>query len=301
MNLIEDGYSTVRRDYFVKFVNKGDAGLEIGPSYRPVFPKAMGWNCKTLDHLDKKALVEKYRVELSSFPNLLEAIDEVDYVWEGQKYSDLVDVHFDYVIACHVLEHQEDFLGFFEDVSRILRPNVDNRSGYLFLALPEKRRTFDCTRPLSTIGDIYVASQHKQAFKLKSKIDEIFYMSKVKGQNSWFENYSRMDLSQDDVKHHTGVAYLNFIKAISEPEVSYEDRHRWIFSQESFYCILNLLSSYKIIPFELIEIREGLNEEFYAVLQLRNSHNPEPSISNEKELLDDLVKSSLECTDLDRD
>ena len=48
----------------------------------------------------------------------------------------------DFVIASHVLEHLADPLGFLVDIHRVLRPG-----GIAIVLLPDRRHTFDRTRP----------------------------------------------------------------------------------------------------------------------------------------------------------
>ena len=50
-----------RRTYALPGLNLEGLGLEIGPSYAPLVPKRDGHRVETLDHLDKAALVEKYK------------------------------------------------------------------------------------------------------------------------------------------------------------------------------------------------------------------------------------------------
>ena len=44
-----------------RMFNRAGFGLEIGPSFNPVVPKASGARVETLDHTDQSGLIEKYR------------------------------------------------------------------------------------------------------------------------------------------------------------------------------------------------------------------------------------------------
>jgi hypothetical protein len=51
----------------------------------------------------------------------------------------------DFVIGAHLFEHLEDPLGWLDQVFKVLKP-----SGYLLLAVPNKSRTFDIDRDITT-------------------------------------------------------------------------------------------------------------------------------------------------------
>ena len=55
----------------------------------------------------------------------------------------------DFIIANHVMEHVEDPLRALKSVSRVLRPG-----GIAFLALPDKRFTFDSIREITTLDHV---------------------------------------------------------------------------------------------------------------------------------------------------
>ena len=91
-----------REPILLKDLRPEQAGLEIGPSFRPLAPKKSGWNIKIMDHASAAELREKYKphhVDLS-------AIEEVDYIYRGERLPDLVkNERFDYILASHVIEH----------------------------------------------------------------------------------------------------------------------------------------------------------------------------------------------------
>jgi len=60
--------------------------LEIGAGCAPVAPKKRGFRVHVLDHCDKNALIEKYRPHGINIEN----IEEVDFVWDGRPYVELI-------------------------------------------------------------------------------------------------------------------------------------------------------------------------------------------------------------------
>lgn len=65
-----------------------------------------------------------------------------DLVSDSESFPTIADESYDFVVANHVLEHLTDPIRALIEWRRILKPD-----GLLMLALPDKRFTFDATRP----------------------------------------------------------------------------------------------------------------------------------------------------------
>lgn len=79
------------------------------------------------------------------FPDL-KGIRAPDFVTDLESMRGIDDASMDFVIANHVLEHVEDPLRALASLSRVLRP-----SGIAFIALPDKRFTFDKDRAITPL------------------------------------------------------------------------------------------------------------------------------------------------------
>jgi hypothetical protein len=53
-----------RRKKIEPYIDLAGSGLEIGAGYMPLYPKDMGYNVKTLDHVSEEELRHKYDKEL---------------------------------------------------------------------------------------------------------------------------------------------------------------------------------------------------------------------------------------------
>jgi predicted SAM-dependent methyltransferase len=112
-------------------------GIEIGALHNPLeVPKSV--RVRYVDHLSVDELREHYP-ELAN-----ESLVDVDVVDDGERLSTIGDATQDFVIANHFLEHCEDPLGALGNMIRVLR--ID---GVLYLAVPDKRYTFDADRPVT--------------------------------------------------------------------------------------------------------------------------------------------------------
>lgn len=75
-----------REEKILKGVDKSARGVEIGPSHNPIASKRNGYRVVTIDTLPKEGLLEKYK----NHGVKLENIEEVDFVWRGERYPALV-------------------------------------------------------------------------------------------------------------------------------------------------------------------------------------------------------------------
>jgi predicted SAM-dependent methyltransferase len=117
-------------------------GIEIGALHNPLeVPNFVG--VRYVDHLSVDEL-RKHYPELANEP-----LVDVDVVDDGERLSKIADATQDFVIANHFLEHCEDPLGALGNMMRVLRPG-----GLLYLAVPDKRYTFDADRPVTSIDHL---------------------------------------------------------------------------------------------------------------------------------------------------
>jgi SAM-dependent methyltransferase len=127
---------TLAREYL-----SGD-GIEIGALHRPLVVSSRA-RVRFVDRMPVAQLREQYP-ELQALP--LVPLDIVD---DGEKLSTLPGGSQDFVIANHFLEHCEDPLGTVANIMRVLKPG-----GVFYLAVPDKRSTFDCQRLVTPIEHI---------------------------------------------------------------------------------------------------------------------------------------------------
>jgi hypothetical protein len=254
-NVLPNRTEFSRKDLLFSLFDATGFGLEIGPSFNPLVPKADGYKVETLDHLSAANLREKYK----SAPNAdLSKIEEVDYISDGGSILKLIGkIHcYDYIIASHVIEHTTDFLGFICDCEQLL-----NDRGVLVLAIPDKRFAFDCLRPYSTTGQILQAHLEKRQRHTPGQVfDEVAYNCLRGGAIAW--------KSGDN-------GSLSFFRPLSDAKTVFEellqldifyDIHAWQFTPASFRLVMNDL--FKIGATRLREnsFHETIGHEFFISL-----------------------------------
>lgn len=113
------------------------SGIEIGALHRPLRVPA---SAKIL-YVDRLP-VSELRMQ---YPELNEyTFVKVDVVSDGEKLAEFEAGSLDFVIANHFLEHCENPIGAVESFLRVLKPG-----GIVYLAVPDKRYTFDTSREIT--------------------------------------------------------------------------------------------------------------------------------------------------------
>lgn len=124
-----------RADIAAKFL-KG-SGLEIGALQRPL-PVPDGCAVTYVDRMPLAELLLHYP-ELRGLP-----IQKPDLIDDGETLTQIAAETQDFVIANHFLEHCENPLQTLLNFARVLGPG-----GVLYMAVPDKRFTFDVDRPVT--------------------------------------------------------------------------------------------------------------------------------------------------------
>jgi len=127
------------REFYLKFLS--GSGIEIGALHRPVYAPHLA--VQYVDRLSKEQLLKEYP-ELKGLD-----IVEADILDDAESLETIKDSSQDFVIANHVIEHMVDPIKSLLAWQRVLRPG-----GRLYLAVPDKRKTFDQERELTSIDHL---------------------------------------------------------------------------------------------------------------------------------------------------
>lgn len=234
-------------------------GLEIGPSFNPIAPRAAGFDIRILDHANRADLVEKYRAAGLSEAELMR-IEDVDYVWTGGPITDAIpaDQRFDYIVAAHVIEHTTDLVGFLRAASDLLAPG-----GVLSLIVPDKRYCFDRLRPLTTAGQVVEAHLLPRTFHGPAAfIDTHLYSVRSNGTGMVWdrETTHHLELAQCS----WGAARHTIDRTLNSDE--YNDIHRWVFTPTSLELLLSDLYHLGFTDMRVSSLAETHSFEFFATL-----------------------------------
>lgn len=115
------------------------SGVEIGALHQPL-PLHSGARVRYVDRMDVAGLRAQYP-ELHGYK-----LVPVEIVDDGEKLNTLKNESQDFIIANHFLEHTQNPLGTIERFMQVLKPG-----GCLYMAVPDKRWTFDVDRPVTPL------------------------------------------------------------------------------------------------------------------------------------------------------
>jgi predicted SAM-dependent methyltransferase len=120
---------------------RGD-GLEIGALHRPLpVPKRV-----SVRYVDRMGVAE-LRAHYEELRD--QQLVDVDVVDDGETLASQADESADFIIANHFIEHTEDPLGALSNHLRVLRVG-----GILYLAVPDRRHTFDADRQSTPLAHV---------------------------------------------------------------------------------------------------------------------------------------------------
>ncbi|SEP40384.1 Methyltransferase domain-containing protein [Methylobacterium sp. UNC300MFChir4.1] len=249
----------------------GKRGIEVGALNRPIVREIDG-DVRYADHLSTEGLRLKYAEDLSvNYNNFKDLVPVSVVTGTGTLANALGSTEkFDYIIASHVLEHIADPIGWIIDCLDIL-----NDDGIIFLALPDRRFTFDRYRADTTTGELIANYHSKAKFPTPSQV---------------FEYYSRSEsCSPEEVRDiwegkfdKTVAVDINKLKEAVRLEIdvthnsTYFDCHCSIFTPYSLSMILRELISLAIIPVSVdaIEATREREAEFFVVLRKMVGSDP---------------------------
>jgi SAM-dependent methyltransferase len=269
-----------RRDIILEFAHKDQRGIEIGPYFNPLAPKAAGWHVLSLDVFDDRELRRRAAADPSIPSEMVANIEEVDLLGPAHRIAELVAARgesgpFDFVISSHNFEHLPDPISFLQACSTVLRPG-----GVLAMAIPDKRCCFDYFRPLSMLPEVLQAWAEKRERPTAAQVLEWFSMHcRLRKDGAESITFS---LSDDPCNIVADRAVEEAHKAwrarLSEDADSapYVDAHCWTFVPSSFRLLLLDLRFLGYVAFELANLRETVGGEFYVHLRNMRGLVPTP-------------------------
>lgn len=269
-----------RKEKALRHIDRNGFGVEIGPSHDPIAPKREGFKVHVIDHVTREQLLVKYKTE----PVALENIEEVDFVWRGQGYSELTGRpnFYDWVIASHVVEHSPDLIAFLANCDSLLKDG-----GVLSLVIPDKRLCFDRFRPITGLARIIDSHHGGNAIHSAGSVAEYFMNVVSKGgKGGWDASFTG-----EYRFFHSAKDALEGIRSVLDDK-AYLDIHNWCFVPHSFRLILDDLFTLGFTRLREVEFIPTEGFEFFVTL---GRHGQGPGISRMEMLR--AIDSELAATD----
>lgn len=266
-----------RTELLLSLIDTNGFGLEIGPGFNPLLPKAEGYRIETLDHATKEDLIKKYE----NAPGVdLSRIESVDFVSTGGSIQNTIQktACYDYIVASHVIEHTPDLLGFLLDCESLLKP-----AGILALAVPDKRFSFDVLRPPSTTGDVLQAHLDSRVRSTPGKVfDEIAYNVLRGGAPGWTaENRAPLAFFKPLVDARS------LFEHVRDSNV-YLDIHSWQFTPSSFRLIISDLTDIGYVQLRERSFHANMGGEFMISLATTGDGPQIPRLTLAQNVIEEL-------------
>lgn len=232
--------------------------LEIGPFFTPAFIRPAA-NVYYLDVLSTHKMKERAATIKSA---TIDTIPEIDYVWAGQRYAELIEQKFSIIYSSHNIEHQPCFITHLHDIESVLAKN-----GAVFLSIPDKRYCFDHFFHETQLTDVIQAWVTKKSqHYLKDILDHHFFATHNNPIRHWQGDHG---INQGTLPIQT-EKYDPFLSEISNEHLSdaYNDVHAWKFTPLTFNVLFENLFNLKLSNLQIIRTYPTLknSNEFYAVL-----------------------------------
>lgn len=246
---------TSREEKVFHLLDKKGLGLEIGPSHNPIAPKKQGFNVHILDHANAEELRNKYQGHGINLDN----IEEVDFVWHGESFPELIGKVgcYDWIIASHVIEHVPDLISYLQQCEALLKPD-----GIISLVIPDKRYCFDYFSSSSATGQLLDAYAEKRVRPSHGQIFEHFAnASKRNGNIAWSADGKG---GADELAHTFAQAQEHWTRSVSTTD--YIDVHCWRFTPASFRILISDLQNLGLINLEIKAEFDTSGCEFYVSL-----------------------------------
>lgn len=167
------------------------SGIEIGALHRPL----QTYHRARVRYVDRLP-TDQLRLVCREVAD--QTLVEVEQVEDGEKLTSIADESCDFVIANHVIEHTRNPIGAIENMFRVLKPN-----GILYMAVPDKRFTFDAERAVTSYEhlkrDYFEAPEWSEA---EHYLDWITGVGKVTDESKAARRASQIQAGRANIHFH---------------------------------------------------------------------------------------------------
>lgn len=264
-----------RNTFVTERLHSDDRILEIGPLYAPVVHKndyAQVFYADIRSTEEIKALYSGNEyLQVTGVPVDTGTIVDVDYVLRGSYGETFKDVDkFDAFIASNVIEHVPDIIGFFQDITSVLKPHAK-----VLIAYPDRRYCFDHFRTDVSFRDAYDVFATGGTDKLARLTMDFFYSAIDENDPRRFWADSEIETLLPDKPFDAAKAHY---EECANGQVA-DDAHYWIFSDRAFVRFIYDCVRAGLFPFTCTDFfATGPNaQEFYAAFQYEPEIALEPA------------------------
>lgn len=259
------GHDLDRMREMLRYINKEQRGIEIGPYHNPLAPRRLGFNSLALDVFDTEELRRRAEADPHIPRDYLSLIENVDLHGSAVAIADLVrarfdNERFDYVISSHNFEHLPDPIRFLQGCEQVLKPGA-----ILSMAIPDRRYCFDFYRPVTELSEWLDAFHEKRAKPTPSQVFRHGALHSVlNGQIAWGQEGAGIPTPAELLDQ----AFADW-QTLTEANGAgaYRDAHCSAFTPASFELLLADARYVGLTRFDVLEISGPNGCEFYVHLR----------------------------------
>lgn len=194
--------SSVRmREHFASVLS--GYGLEVGAGAAP-FPAPLRCRVVYGDRLSHSTLVRKRYTGQAE-----EQIVWPDIQTDFDTLVGVGDESLDFVIGCHVIEHTRNPIGVFKAAWDKLRPG-----GHLLLVVPDRDRTFDRTRPVTSLEHMIADYERPDRVRDYQHYEEFYTLAFETPQSERAAIVDREFAQEGDIHYHVWT-YESFMAMVA--------------------------------------------------------------------------------------
>lgn len=216
-------------------------GIEVGALHEPL-ELPLGARVKYVDMLLREDLIARHP-ELDA-----RRIVNVDIVADGETLATIAAQSQDFVIYNHVLEHTKNPIGTIENILRVLKTD-----GVAYLAIPDKRFTFDSKRKVTTLE--HLIADHEAP----RQTEEEHYYDVYQNLDESITELDKKGIAKDDTE--------KIDELVRECVRTNSNIHFHVWTEYELFELLVMIRSRYGFPFEIEHFL--LNNKFEAVFILR--------------------------------
>lgn len=258
-----------RRSQILKYIDRDQFGIEIGPWHSPLAPKAEGYNCLAMDLFDTATLRARAAADPHITSELAARIEDVDLVGPASSLKLLAQKRgivgkVDYIISSHNIEHIPDPISFFQDCGAVLKPD-----GHVSMAIPDRRACFDFFRPFTSLAFWIEAHVQKRTRPTYAQVFELACLGADYDRGT--TRSAGFDLATESPEKLVPFnllksSYEDWQRRLSVGDTEYQDTHCWAFTPGSFELLLRDGRYLGLLPLDVVEIVPTQGHEFFVHL-----------------------------------
>ncbi len=169
-------------------------GIEVGAAASP-FPIPLHCSVEYADICPQTTIKDRLYPGQDSH-NLIEPT----LITDLEKLEGIEDNSLDFIVACHVIEHVSNVLLALENAYNKLRVG-----GSLVLVIPDKERTFDKTRELTTLEHLILDYQNPSSKRDREHYVEFYKLAFPTEPDKLDEKVDKMFSEKGDIHYHTFI------------------------------------------------------------------------------------------------